>query len=77
MAKPNKKIALNEITKAYNEMKSALEYYEQGIKHFYKCINFGASYLDAEAVTFMNESEIKIRQALKTAKAAPEIIEIP
>jgi hypothetical protein len=71
------KIALNEITKAYNEMHEALKYYKDGINHFYKCINFGASHLDAEAIEFMNQSQIKIGNALKTAAAAPEIIEIP
>jgi hypothetical protein len=71
-----KKIALNEITRAYNEMHEALKFYKSGIDHFYKCINFKASHLDAEALAFMNESEIKISKALKTAAAAPEIIEI-
>ena len=28
---------------------------EEGFKHFCKCINFGASYLDADAIKFMNE----------------------
>lgn len=72
----SKKIALNEITKAYNEMHEALKFYKVGIDHFYKCINFKASHLDAEAIGFMNESNIKIDKALNTAKAAPEIIEI-
>lgn len=72
----NKKIALNEITKAYNEMYEALKFYKAGIDHFYRCINFGASPLDAEAAAFMNESNIKITNALKTADAAPIIVEI-
>lgn len=71
-----KKISLNEITKAYNEMHEALKYYKTGIDHFYKKVNFGASNLDAEAITFMNESNLKITSALKTANAAPIIIEI-
>lgn len=71
-----KKVSLNEITAAYNAMKEALEFYESGIDHFYKCINFGKSNLDAEAISFMNDSNIKIGGALKLAKAAPEIIEI-
>lgn len=74
--KPNR-VALNEITKAYNEMHEALKFYKKGISHFYKCINFGASNLDAEAVSFMNESEIKISNALKAAEAAPVIVEVP
>jgi hypothetical protein len=28
---------------------------EEGFKHFCDCINFGASFLDAEAIQFMNE----------------------
>lgn len=71
----NKKIALNEITKAYNEMFEALKFYQKGIDHFYKCINFGKSRLDAEAIAFMNDSNIKISKALKTAEASPVIIE--
>ena len=70
-----KRVHLNQITKAYNEMKSALEFYKKGIGHFYKCINFKASHLDAEAIAFMNDSEIKISNALKLANEAPEIIE--
>lgn len=72
----SKKIPLNQITAAYNEMYEALKYYKAGISHFYKCINFGASNLDADAIRFMNDSEIKISNALKTAEAAPEIVEI-
>lgn len=71
----NKKIPLNQITKAYNEMREALEFYKNGIDHFYKCIDFGKSKLDAEAIAFMNESNVKISNALKTANAAPVIIE--
>lgn len=71
-----KKVHLNEITKAYNEMYEALKYYKAGIDHFYKCINFGASHLDADAIRFMNESELKISAALNTANAAPTIVEI-
>lgn len=75
MAKNKNRIALNEITKAYNEMHEALKFYKAGIDNFYKGINFGASNLNAEAIAFMNESNIKISNALKTANAAPVIIE--
>lgn len=75
MAKTSKKIALNEITKAYNAMYEALKFYKEGIDHFYKCINFGKSNLDGEAIAFMNESNLKIDAALRTANAAPVIIE--
>jgi hypothetical protein len=47
------------------EMREALLYYKQGIDHFYKCINFGKSNLDAEAIEFMNDSNIKISKALQ------------
>lgn len=70
-----KKIPLNQITKAYNEMHEALKYYAAGIDHFYSCINFAKSHLDAEAITFMNDSDLKIKRALKTANEAPVIIE--
>jgi hypothetical protein len=71
----SKKVALNEITTAYNQMKEALDYYNNGICHFYKCIDFGKSNLDAEAIEFMNESNLKITKALALANCAPEIIE--
>lgn len=73
-SKPSKKVALNEITQAYNEMHDALKYYKAGIDHFYKCINFAKSHLDAEAIEFMNDSNLKINAALKLANEAPEII---
>lgn len=62
-----------QLVKAYNEMYDALEYYQQGIDHFYKCINFGKSALDGEAITFMNDSNIKISQALREAKKLPKL----
>lgn len=71
-----KKVPLNEITAAYNAMHEALKFYKAGIDHFYKHINFAKSNLDAEAIAFMNDSNIKIDRALKLANAAPEIIEI-
>lgn len=70
-----KNIALNEITGAYNKMHEALKFYKKGIDHFYSRINFGASPLDAEAITFMNESNIRITEALKAANTSPVIIE--
>lgn len=75
MPKPSKKVALNEITRAYNEMHEALKFYKAGIGHFYKCINFAKSNLDGEAIAFMNDSNLKIDCALRLANAAPEIIE--
>lgn len=73
--KPNKKVAINEITAAYNAMHEALKYYKAGIDNFYKCINFGKSNLTGEAITFMNESNLKISNALYLADKAPVIIE--
>ena len=46
------------------KMVEAIKYYHEGIDHFYKCIDFGKSTLDAEAISFMNESNIKLRKAL-------------
>jgi hypothetical protein len=48
-----------------NEMLDALEFYRKGIEHFYDCINFKQSNLDSEAISFMNESNIKIREAIR------------
>lgn len=71
----SKKIAVNKITTAYNAMREALTFYQEGIDHFYKYINFGASHLDAAAIVFMNDSNIKISNALKLVASAPTIIE--
>ena len=49
------------------EMLEALIYYKNGIDHFYNCINFNLSFLDAEAITFMNTVGIKINSAIKKA----------
>ena len=51
----------------------AVEYYEGGIDYFYSRIDFGKSSLDAKAINFMNESNIKIRQALKLAKGGQDV----
>lgn len=52
---------------SHNDLLEALQYYKNGIDHFYKCINFGKSFLDAEAIEFMNDSNIKIDNAIKKA----------
>lgn len=52
----------------HNQMFEALEYYKNGINHFYDCINFGRSNLDAKAIEFMNESNIKITNAYNNSK---------
>jgi hypothetical protein len=58
--------AENETLKASNALLiDALKYYKEGIDHFYKCINFGKSALDAKAIMFMNDSNIKIDKALQ------------
>lgn len=62
-----------QLAKAYNEMYEALKYYKGGIDQFYKKINFGKSNLDAEAIEFMNESNIKINSALKEADKLPPV----
>lgn len=61
----DKKIA-KEIA-ANPEMKEAIEFYLKGVKHFFKCIDWGKSFLDAEAIAFMNEHELKFRNAIKKA----------
>lgn len=34
--------------------------FNKGLKHFYDCIDFGQSHLDAEAIVFMNEVPAKL-----------------
>ncbi len=42
-------------------MKSKLtKEFEKGLKHFYDCINFADSNLDADAVRFMNEMPCRL-----------------
>jgi len=50
-----------------NELLEAAKYYQKGIGHFYDCINFGKSFLDAKAIEFMNTVGIKITEAIKKA----------
>lgn len=47
------------------KLREALQYYEDGVGHFYDCINFGSSNLSAKAIDYMNTVGIKIKQALK------------
>ena len=47
--------------------------FEQGWKHFCKCINFGESNLDAEAIAFMNEVPGKILKQLEAIEGALRI----
>ena len=58
----------SDIMSEHHQMHEALKYYQKGIDHFYKCINFGKSNLDAEAIVFMNDSNIKISNVLKLIK---------
>lgn len=50
------------------DMLKALEYYVNGLSHFFNKINWAKSFLDADAIQFMNDHEIKIRQAIRKAK---------
>ena len=50
------------------DLLEALLYYQEGIDHFYDRVDFNHSFLDAKAITFMNESGIKIKQAVNKAK---------
>lgn len=45
----------------------AIKYYQQGIDHFYDCINFNKSFLDADAIQFMNDHRLKFKQAIDKA----------
>ncbi len=48
-----------------DELVEAIEYYQKGIRHFYDCIDFGKSFFDSKAITFMNESSMNFIKALK------------
>ncbi len=47
------------------ELLDAIQFYQKGVGHFFKCINWGKSFLDAEAIQFMNDHEIKFNKAIK------------
>lgn len=55
--------------------------FEEGWKNFLNCIDFGQSFLNAEAICFMNEMPHRIAKTcnshdalVKTCKAAQELI---
>ena len=55
------------IMDAAPDMLEAIKYHLEGIQHFYRCINFKDSFLDAEAIEFMNDSELKFKAAINKA----------
>jgi len=57
------------IIAAAKDMVEALKEHQEGIDHFYSKINFKQSFLDAKAIRFMNETNIKIGNSLKKATA--------
>ena len=58
---------LEQVRATAPELLEALEYYKQGVENFYTRINFGASFLDAEAIEYMNKVGSKINQAITKA----------
>ena len=46
----------------------ANENFLKGWQHFFDCIDFGASFFDAEAIRFMNEVPDQIRTAFKAER---------
>jgi len=56
------------VEKAGPILLSACEDFVKGWTHFLNCIDFGKSWLDAEAIRFMNEVPGKIEQAVLAAK---------
>ena len=56
------------LEKAAPDLLWACKDFIKGWVHFLDCIDFSGSYLDAEAIQFMNEVPGKIEQAVLTAK---------
>lgn len=52
----------------YNDLLEANEKFLKGWGHFCDCINWGKSFLDAEAIQFMNEVPGFIQTAVKKIK---------
>lgn len=48
-------------------MLDALQYFQKGFIHFCDCMDFGKSFMDADAIKFMNESQIQASSAIKKA----------
>ncbi len=70
--KNNKSVSPTSFTHEQSlKMFEAIKLYKEGIDHFYKCINFKQSALDAGAITFMNESGIKMNDAFCLATTQP------
>jgi hypothetical protein len=49
------------------ELLESILYYKKNIDAFYKCIDFGKSNLNAEAISFMNEHLVKFTNVIKKA----------
>lgn len=66
LIKENENIKSSEkLTSTCPDLFEALLFYKKGVNHFYDRINIDNSYMDAEAIAFMNESLLKIDIALK------------
>jgi hypothetical protein len=57
--------SIEKITSTCPDLLKALLFYKKGVNHFYDRINIDNSYLDVEAIAFMDESLLKIDKALK------------
>ena len=57
--------SIEKITSTCPDLLEALLFYKKGVNHFYDRINIDNSFLDAEAIAFMDESLLKIDKALK------------
>ena len=51
-----------------NALLEALKYYDEAMAYLFKKIDFGSSFLDAKAITYMNESGIKAKAAIAKAE---------
>ena len=49
-------------------MNPARQKFEKGLKYFFSKINFGASFLDADAIQFMNSISKQLDEIEKEAK---------
>jgi hypothetical protein len=58
---------VQDLAKDKVKLLAACDSFLKGWLHFYNCIDFGKSNLDAEAIRFMNEVPGQIEQAHKTA----------
>lgn len=67
MPSPQEQEANTRLIAAAPDMYEALQYYKEALDYIIPKLNLGASFLDAQAISYMNQMSIKGQQALSKA----------